>query len=107
MRSRMAACLAFAALVLVAGHTLQAQDPQLPQALRDRDLQVAELAAEAARRGPATPIPLSGATIRVVGVVYDQYLMGVVIARQQMASGQTPDPRAIVDHLNWQSRGTV
>jgi hypothetical protein len=107
MRSRLAASLAFAALVLVAGHTLQAQDPQLPQTLRDRDVQVAELAVEAARRGPAIPIPLSGNTIRAVGVVYDQYLMGVVIARQQMASGQTPDPRAIVDHPNWQSRGTV
>jgi hypothetical protein len=36
---------------------------------------MAQLAAEAALRGPATPIPLAGTTIRVVGVVYDQYLM--------------------------------
>lgn len=107
MRLRLTACVALAALVLTAGLAVHAQDPQLPQALRDRDLQVAELAAEAARRGPVTPIPLSGNTIRVVGVVYDQYLMGVVIARQQMASGKTPDPQAIVEHPSWQSRGTV
>jgi hypothetical protein len=107
MFPRLTACLALAALVMTADLTVHAQDPQLPQAIRDKDLQMAELAAEAARRGPAIPIPLSGNTIRVVGVVYDQYLMGVVIARQQMAAGGTPDPRAIVEHPNWQSRGTV
>ena len=68
---------------------------------------MAELAAEAAVRGPVTPLPLTNTTTRVIGVVYDQYLMGIVIARAQIAAGNTPDPRAIVEHPNWQSRGTV
>jgi hypothetical protein len=94
------ACAAFVAAVM----SLHAQ---LPVQVRERDAQLAELAAEAAQRGPAAPIPLSGDTSRVVGVVYDQYLLGVVIGRAQIAAGQKPDARTISDHPLWQSRGTV
>ena len=94
------ACAAVAAAVL----SLHAQ---LPDLVRERDARLAELAAEAAQRGPAAPIPLSGDTSRVVGVVYDQYLLGIVIGRAQIAAGQKADARAIADHPLWQSRGTV
>jgi hypothetical protein len=80
---------------------------QLPPQVVERDARMAELAAGAAQRGPATPIPLSGSTTRVVGAVYDQYLLGVVIGRAQIAAGQTPDPKTIAAHPLWQSRGTV
>ena len=80
---------------------------QVPQQVLERDARMAELAAEAAQRGPVVPIPLTGSTTRVVGVVYDQYLLGVVIGRAQSAAGQKPDPAAIAAHPLWQSRGTV
>ena len=67
---------------------------QVPQAVLDRDARMAGLAIEAAQRGPAVPIPLTGGTARAVGVVYDQYLLGVVIARAQSAAGKTPDAAA-------------
>lgn len=68
---------------------------------------MAGLAIEAAQRGPAVPIPLTNNTTRVVGVVYDQYLLGVSIARAQMAAGKTPDAQAVMADPLWQSRGTV
>src|SRR5262245_24551854 len=93
-------------LAIGCGCTL-ALHAQIPQQVLDRDARLAELAAEAAQRGPAVPIPLTGATSRVVGVVYDQYLLGVVIGRAQIASGKAPDARAIMADPLWQSRGTV
>lgn len=104
------ACM-FGAVVLSA--VPSAQQPaspgpafQVPPELMQRDLQLAELAAEAAGRGPVTPIPLYNGS-RIAGVVYDQYFMGVVIARAEIAAGRTPLAKSIVAHPNWQSRGTL
>ena len=95
------ACVIAAAVAAIALHA------QVPQQVRDMDARMSELAAEAAQRGPAVPIPLSGDTSRVLGVVYDQYLLGVVIGRAQMAGGKTTDAAAVAAHPLWQSRGTV
>jgi len=109
MTKRTALALLLTLLAAGADHALRAQ---VPQAVRDRDLRMAELAVEAAQRGPVTPIPLTGQTTRVVGVVYDQYLLGALIARAQIAAGDPAakprtDAAAIVAHPLWQSRATV
>jgi hypothetical protein len=80
---------------------------QLPPAVAQRDANMAELAVEAARRGPAVPVPLLAETSRAMGAVYDQYLLGVVIARARLAAGEDLTPDAIQAHPLWQSRGTV
>src|SRR5262245_48594449 len=92
------------ALLCLAASTLVAQ---IPQAVLDQDSHLAQLAVEAAARGPATPIPLLGDGTRPVGAVYDQYVLGVVIARQQIAAGKPADPAAITAHPLWRSRGIV
>ena len=97
-------------LALALGAALSAlttQAPQLPPAIVERDTRQAELAAEAAARGPAIPVPLLGDGNRPLGAVYDQYFLGVVIGRALVAEGKTPDARAIQAHPLWQSRGTV
>ena len=101
-----AALAGWSALLFAQAPATSASPFQLPPELMQRDLQLAELAAEAARRGPVTPIPLYNGS-RIVGVVYDQYFMGVAIGRAQLAAGQTPDAKSIVAHPNWQSRGTL
>src|SRR6185295_4816444 len=92
------------ALLCLAVSTLAAQ---APQAVLDQDARIAQLALEAASRGPATPIPLTGETGRTIGAVYDQYILGVVIARQLIASGLPANSGAITAHPLWRSRGTV
>ena len=104
------ACV-FGAVALSALTSAQQSAPpgsafQLPPELMQRDLQLAELAAEAAGRGPVTPIPLYNGS-RIAGVVYDQYFMGVVIARAEIAAGRLPVAKSIVAHPAWQSRGTL
>jgi hypothetical protein len=80
---------------------------QLPPAVTDRDAHVAQLAIETAQRGPVTPIPLIGDGTRQLGVVYDQFLIGVVIARAELAAGRTPEVDMLTSHPSWRSRGTV
>ena len=81
--------------------------PQLPPAVASMDAQLAELAIEAAARGPAVPIPLPGENGRVFGVVYDRYLLAVAIARSRVAEGASAAAIAIAQHASWTSRGTV
>ncbi len=71
------------------------------------DAQLADMAIEAAARGPAVPIPLPGENGRVFGVVYDRYLLAVAIARSRMAEGASAAAIAIAQHPSWTSRGTV
>jgi hypothetical protein len=80
---------------------------QIPQAIADRDAHLAQLAAEAAARGPVVPIPLFSDSQRALAAVYDQYLLGVVVGRQQIAAGQKADASAIGSHPLFRGHTTV
>jgi hypothetical protein len=94
---------------VVAGVTLMvaALRAQAPPSIATMDAQLAELAIEAAARGPAVPIPLAGENGRVFGVVYDRYLLAVAIARSRIGEGASTAAIAIAQHAAWTSRGTV
>ncbi|MEZ5316355.1 MAG: hypothetical protein R2752_03035 [Vicinamibacterales bacterium] len=95
-----------ALLAMVAGAGVLANG-QVPQSASARDANLAQLAAEAAGRGPAMPIPLLGEGTRQVGAVYDRFVLGVLIGRAELAAGRPADPAVIAAHPTWQSRGTV
>jgi hypothetical protein len=80
---------------------------QLPQSVLDQDARMAQLAVEAAQRGPAAPIPLVGESGRPIGALYDQFVLGALLARQRVGDGSTPDPTAIQQHPLWRSRQAV
>jgi hypothetical protein len=97
--------MTFRTISMVAGALVMSA--QLPPAVASMDAQLAELAVEAAARGPAVPIPLNGENGRVFGVVYDRYLLAVAIARSRIAEGASTAAIAIAQHASWTSRGTV
>lgn len=80
---------------------------QVPAGVLDHDRQTAQLAIEAAGRGPATPIPLMGDRSRLLGVVYDPFVTAVQIARSRISAGLTVTPDDILAHPNWKSRALV
>ena len=105
--SRIAALVAALAAV-AAIESIRAQPAQVPPQIREMDQRVAQLALEAATRGPVTPIPLfAGPTNRAIGAIYDRYHLAVVIARNQIAAGQTPDAGALSAHPIFQQHGTI
>jgi hypothetical protein len=71
-----------------------------------QDAHLADLAVEAAARGPLAPIPLMAGT-RMMGAVYDRYRLAVLIANARRAAGEAADAAAIAAHPMWQARGTV
>ena len=103
-RSAGAAVVSAALLSAVTARVILAQVPQM---VLDRDAKIAQLAIEAAQRGPVAPIPLLGEGGRAYGALYDQYLIGVVLARARMAAGEGVDAASLMQHPAWQSRGTV
>ena len=103
--SPLKALAAVASVVVVSAGSLTTA--QVPPQVLEMDARKAELAAEAAQRGPAVPIPLIADTSRVVGAVYDQYLLGVAIGRSQIAAGQPVNGGTIAADPIWQSRNTV
>ncbi len=92
-------------LATLSGAPLGAQLALLTPA--EQDAHLATVAAEAARRGPVTPVPLLGSGSRALGALYDRFHLGVLIGRAQMAANQAPDPAAIAASPVWQSRGAV
>ncbi len=73
----------------------------------EMNARLAGAAVDAASRGPVTPIPLTAAGNRTVGVIYDRFLQGAAAARAQAAAGSTVTPDAIASHPVWQGRLTV
>ena len=92
-------------LASLRGAPLEAQLALLTPA--EQDAQLAIVAAEAARRGPVTPIPLLGNGSRALGALYDRFHLGVLIGRAQIAANQPPDAADIAASPLWQSRGVV
>jgi hypothetical protein len=81
-----------------------AQGP--PAAVMARDQQLAQLAVESARRPTLDPIPLKAGD-RVVGEIYDQFFLGVAVARAAAASGVTVDPATVQASAPWRSHRMV
>ena len=96
-------------LTILAGLlAVPAMQAQLRMLLPDEmNARLAGAAVDAASRGPVTPIPLTAAGNRTVGVIYDRFLQGVAAARAQAAAGSTVTPDAIASHPVWQRRLTV
>jgi len=73
-------------LLVASGALIFAQD-MLPG---NPESKLAQLAVEAARQGPVTPIPLDGSPGVEHGVLFDRFLLGVLAAKAALAAGRTP-----------------
>ena len=80
---------------------------QLPPEVMQMDRQNAQLAIEAAARGPVNGVPLIGGRGRPMGAVYDQFFIGVLIARARMVAGDAITADGLLAHDQWKSRATV
>ena len=80
---------------------------QMPASLQEIDRQSAQLAIEAAARGPAVAIPMSLGRGRTLASVYDQFIIGVQIARARTTAGETATVETLLNHESWKSRATV
>jgi hypothetical protein len=93
-------------LLLAGAAYLGAQAPGMPANLVARDEHLAELAIESASRRGVESIPLRSGD-RIAGAVYDQFFLGVAVARAAALSGTPMDASALTNSPQWRSRRMV
>jgi hypothetical protein len=82
---------------------------QAPSGVPDfaaQEQHLAELAVEAARRPTVDPIPLRSGD-RVVGAIYDHFLLGVIVARAAISAGRPVDAALVLASPQWRAHQMV
>src|SRR5581483_9612548 len=71
-----------------------------------RDQQLAEIAIETSKRQSAESIPLRSGD-QIAGAIYDQFFLGVLVARDAAARGETVDAALVIRSPQWVSHRMV
>jgi hypothetical protein len=104
---RSCAAVLVTAVVVGPSVSIRGQGPSgLPDFVAAQEQHLAELAVEAARRPNVDPIPLRSGD-RVVGAIYDHFLLGVAMARAAMGTGRPVDASVVLANPQWRSHQMV